>query len=83
VATILIATFAAPQTAGNTFFNRGISILGLAAFYFILWITSANRKLIRWDAVITGVFFQFILALFVLRTSVGYNIFGFISQLAR
>lgn len=38
---------------------------------------------INWRTVIVGMFVQFIVALFVLRSTVGYDIFNFISELAR
>jgi concentrative nucleoside transporter, CNT family len=83
IAVILVGTFASPQSSENTFKNRGISIGGLAVFYLVLYITSANRKKIVWRTVLVGLLCQYILALFVLRTSVGYSIFNFISFLAR
>lgn len=83
IGVILIGTFASPQSSENSFKNRGISIGGLVFFYLVLYITSANRKRIVWRTVLVGLLCQYILALFVLRTSVGYNIFNFISFLAR
>jgi concentrative nucleoside transporter, CNT family len=83
VAVILIATFASPTTPDNNLKNRGISIAGLVVFYIVLYATSANRKRIVWRTVLVGLLCQYILALFVLRTRVGYDIFNFISFLAR
>jgi concentrative nucleoside transporter, CNT family len=83
VAVILIGTFASPTTTDNNFKNRGISIAGLFVFYIILYATSANRKKIVWRTVLVGLLCQYVLALFVLRTGVGYDIFNFISFLAR
>ena len=83
IAVILVGTFASPTTADNNYRNRGISIAGLVIFYIVLYITSANRKKIVWRTVLVGLFCQYMLALFVLRTQTGYDIFNFISFLAR
>jgi concentrative nucleoside transporter, CNT family len=83
VAIIVTGTFASPVSTDNSLQNRGISIAGLVVFYFVLWITSANRKKIVWRTVLVGLLCQYILALFVLRTGAGYDIFNFISFLAR
>jgi len=83
IAVIFIGTFVSPTTADNNYQNRGISILGLMVFYAGLYITSANRKKIVWRTVLVGLLSQYVLALFVLRTQAGYDIFNFVSFLAR
>jgi concentrative nucleoside transporter, CNT family len=83
VATILVGSFASEESADNTRGNRGISLLGLAVMIVVLWATSRNRSKIRWHTVIGGMLTQYIIALFVLRTQAGYDIFNFISFLAR
>lgn len=60
-----------------------ISLVGLIILIAGLYATSTNRKAINWHTVISGFLIQYIIALFVLRTSVGYDIFEFISRLAR
>ena len=82
IAVIIIGAFASPETASNTRGNRGISLLGLAILILVLWATSRNRKKIVWRTVIVGMLVQFLIALFVLRTGTGYDIFNFISGLA-
>ncbi|RDW59812.1 hypothetical protein BP6252_12899 [Coleophoma cylindrospora] len=82
VAVILVGTFATKETADNTRSNRAVSLFGLVVFIAAFYATSNNRKLINWHAVIVGMLMQFILALFVLRTSTGYDIFNFIAFLA-
>ncbi|KAL3423586.1 h+ nucleoside cotransporter [Phlyctema vagabunda] len=81
-AVIMVGTFATEETADNTLENRAISLFGLAVFIFVFWATSHKRSLINWQAVIVGMLAQFILALFVLRTKAGYDIFNFIAFLA-
>ena len=83
VAVILLGTFLSPQSADNNYGNRAISLAGLILIYAILYLTSAHRRKIVWRTVIVGLLLQYILALFVLRTQVGYDIFNFVSFLAR
>lgn len=83
IATILVGSFASKESADNTRENRAVSLFGLVVFIFVFWATSRNRKKIVWHTVIVGMLTQFIIALFVLRTKAGYDIFDFISTLAR
>lgn len=83
IAVFLVGTFVTEESDGNTRDNRAVSLFGLLVFIFVLWATSRNRKAIQWHTVIVGMLLQFIIALFVLRTGVGYDIFDFISSLAR
>lgn len=80
----MIATLSmlAPSYGDNNTTNRGISLAGLALTIGLLYATSRNRKAISWYTVLVGLYLQFLIALFVLRTSVGYNIFTFISDRA-
>lgn len=83
VAVIMVGAFASKESADNTRENRAVSLFGLGVMLLGMWATSRNRKAINWHTVIVGFLMQFIIALFVLRTSVGYDIFSFISGLAR
>lgn len=83
ISVIIIGAFASEETADNSRENRAVSLFGLVVFLFVLWLTSRNRKKIVWHTVIMGMLMQFIIALFVLRTKAGYDIFNFISMLAR
>ncbi|PLB50153.1 H+/nucleoside cotransporter [Aspergillus steynii IBT 23096] len=83
ISVILIGAFASEETVDNSRENRAVSLFGLVVFLFVLWATSRNRKKIVWHTVIMGMLVQFIIALFVLRTKAGYDIFNFISTLAR
>ncbi|KAI9376035.1 Na+ dependent nucleoside transporter C-terminus-domain-containing protein [Aspergillus egyptiacus] len=83
VGVILIGSFVSEPTLENTRADRAVSLFGLVVFIFVLWLTSRNRKKIVWHTVIVGMLTQFIIALFVLRTKAGYDIFDFVSYLAR
>jgi concentrative nucleoside transporter, CNT family len=82
IAAILVGAFASDESADNTRENRAVSLFGLAVFIGVMYITSANRKAVNWRPVISGMLAQYIIALFVLRTSVGFDIFSFISARA-
>lgn len=82
VAVFLIGSFVPEENGENTRVNRLVSIFGLAVMMAGLWLTSRDRKRIPWHTVIGGMLTQFIIAVFVLRTQVGYDIFHFIAVLA-
>jgi CNT family concentrative nucleoside transporter len=82
IAAILLGSFISEESQDNTRANRAVSLFGLLVFLFIFYLTSRNRKKIVWHTVIVGMLMQYIIALFVLRTRVGYDIFAFISELA-
>jgi CNT family concentrative nucleoside transporter len=83
IAVIIVGSFASEETVDNTRANRAVSLFGLIVFLFLFYITSRNRSKIVWHTVIVGMLVQFIIALFVLRTKAGYDIFTFISELCR
>lgn len=83
IAVIIIGSFVSGESEDNTRANRAVSLFGLLVFIVGFWATSRNRSKVNWHTVIVGMLMQFIIALFVLRTGVGYDIFNFISELAR
>jgi CNT family concentrative nucleoside transporter len=83
MAVIVVGAMASEEVGDNTRANRAVSLFGLLVFIFVLWATSRNRSKIRWHTVIVGELVQFIIALFVLRTKAGFDIFNFISELCR
>ena len=83
VAVILVGTFVTEETADNTRANRAVSLFGLVVMIALLYATSKDRSKIKWHTVIGGMLTQFVIAVFVLRTGAGYDIFSFISGLAR
>jgi CNT family concentrative nucleoside transporter len=82
VAVILIGAFVSEESQDNTRENRAVSLFGLLVLIAGLWATSRDRSKIVWQTVIVGMLVQFVIAVFVLRTGVGYDIFNFISGLA-
>ena len=70
-AVLLIGAFASPESQDNTRDNRAVSLFGLVVIIFVMWLTSRDRKRIKWHTVIVGIFVQFIVALFVLRSGTG------------
>nr|UJH94485.1 ST.8 [Starmerella bombicola] len=80
---VLVATFATPETADSKRKDRAVSFFGYVVMYFLFFVISRHKKKIRWHTVIWGMFLQFVIALFVLRTKAGYDFFNWISFLAR
>lgn len=83
VGVILLGTFVTPESTYSKRQDRAISFFGVVVAIFGLWLTSNDRNKINWNAVIGGTLMQYVIALFVLRTKCGYDIFNFISELAR
>lgn len=80
---VLLGTFVPSETKYSRRQDRAVSFFGIVVAVVGLYLTSNNRKKIQWNTVIGGLLMQFIIALFVLRTKCGYDIFNFISTLAR
>lgn len=83
VAVMLLGTFVPSETEYSERKDRAVSFFGVIVAIFGLYITSNNKTKIQWNSVIGGMLMQFIIALFVMRTKAGYDIFNFISTLAR
>jgi len=83
VVVMLLGTFISEESQDNTRANRAVSLFGLIVMIAVLYLTSRDRKRVQWHTVIGGMLTQYVIALFVLRTKAGYDIFNFISFLAR
>ncbi|KAI0850646.1 H+/nucleoside cotransporter [Daldinia vernicosa] len=83
VAVFLIGSMVPEETGDNTRARRAQSLFGLVVMIVILTATSKDWRKIPWHTVIGGMLTQFIIAVFVLRSQAGYDIFNFISTLAR
>ncbi|KAI5290291.1 hypothetical protein KEM54_001952 [Ascosphaera aggregata] len=82
VAVFCIGAFSSEEVADNNRTNRGISLVGIVVLIAVLYGCSKDRSKIQWQTVIVGMLAQFIIAVFVLRSKVGYDIFKFISDRA-
>ena len=83
ICVFIVGAMGSPEAANNTRSNRAVSLFGLAFMLFALWITSKHRSHIAWRAVIVGMLVQFVVALVVLRTKPGYDVFTFLSEVCR
>ncbi|KAK9674730.1 hypothetical protein K7432_016946 [Basidiobolus ranarum] len=82
VAFIVSVTLALPVQEGHSNrLDRLRSLFGLIVFIVILYATSDKRKSIPWRTVVVGILLQFLLGLFILKTSVGYDIFSWLSNM--
>ena len=63
--------------------ERIISLLGLMAFIGCGYLCSVNRSRIQWSTVLWGIGLQLILALFILKTTVGLTLFQFLGARTR
>ncbi|RKP37178.1 Na+ dependent nucleoside transporter C-terminus-domain-containing protein, partial [Dimargaris cristalligena] len=82
LACYLIAVFVPPPSAYGTRLQRAQSCGGMVLIIGALVLTSKNRSHINWRTVLVGLFAQFLIALFTLKTSVGYALFHWLAQTA-
>jgi CNT family concentrative nucleoside transporter len=59
---------------------RGRSALGLIAFLALVAAFSANLRAVSWRAIGWGIALQLVLALFVLKTDLGYSVFSALGE---
>ena len=60
--------------------ERLAALLGLGVFVGFAYLTSVNRRAVRWQPVLWGLALQLIFALFILRTAVGLAIFQWLGN---
>ncbi|KAG9037182.1 hypothetical protein FRB95_006435 [Tulasnella sp. JGI-2019a] len=82
LALIFGSGFGFPLKNGGTYADRAISVFGLFVFQACFLLASSDRRAIPWPTVIVGLMFQQIIALFVLKTKAGFDIFSWIAYLA-
>ncbi len=58
--------------------ERFVSLIGIVCFLLLAWGLSENRRGFPWRTVLTGLGLQVALALFILRTQMGADLFGFL-----
>lgn len=61
--------------------ERFISLIGILVFFGLAYLLSVDRRSIRWRTVLWGFALQFLFALFVLRTGIGFLLFNTIGNL--
>ncbi|KAK6218641.1 NupC family nucleoside transporter [Colletotrichum tabaci] len=83
IGVFLVGSMIPDDVGENTRASRAISLFGLLLMIALLTATSRDWRKIPWHTVIGGMLTQFVIAVFVLKTSVGYDIFAFISEMAR
>lgn len=82
VAIVFGSAFGFKLGPNTTYGDRAISVLGLVVFQFCFWLSSKRRSLIPWPTVVVGLFFQQAIALFVLKSQAGFDIFKWTAFLA-
>ncbi|KAI6040263.1 Na+ dependent nucleoside transporter C-terminus-domain-containing protein [Pisolithus marmoratus] len=82
IAIIFSSAFGTPLSYDNDYSHRAIAVVGLFVFQCGFYLSSAKRFEICWPTIITGLFIQQAVALFVLKTSGGYSLSRYIAKLA-
>ncbi|KAK3388741.1 Na+ dependent nucleoside transporter C-terminus-domain-containing protein [Sordaria brevicollis] len=83
IGVFLLGSMIPEEVGENTRAMRAIPIFGLLVMIALLTVTSRDWRKIPWHTVIGGMLTQFVIAVFVLKTKAGYDIFSFISEMAR
>ncbi|HUF12340.1 MAG TPA: nucleoside transporter C-terminal domain-containing protein [Longimicrobiales bacterium] len=61
-------------------YERLVSLLGLAVMLGLAWLMSSDRRHIPWRIIVWGVALQFVFALFILKTPMGVAIFAWLND---
>ncbi|GAA5813187.1 hypothetical protein MFLAVUS_006661 [Mucor flavus] len=76
---IVSIVFSFPESQNSPRLKRLVSLFGIFVFIIITFATSVHRQHVQWNTISTAILLQFLLALFVFRTSVGHSLFQWIS----
>ncbi|KAI8080220.1 Na+ dependent nucleoside transporter C-terminus-domain-containing protein [Gilbertella persicaria] len=77
---IIIATVLSfPEKQESPRVKRLIPLLGMTLFVVCSYLASVHRKAVPWNTIFTALLLQFLLALFVFRTSVGHDVFNWVA----
>ena len=60
--------------------TRLIGLVGIAVLLGSLYLLSNNRRAVDWRVVVVGMILQVLIALFILRTAVGFHVFNWIGE---
>ncbi|CED82931.1 Concentrative Na-nucleoside cotransporter CNT1/CNT2 [Phaffia rhodozyma] len=71
-----------PLPEGTSYGQRTISVFGLLVLNCLYFVCSRNRKLIKWHTVVVGLIIQQAIAIFVLKSEAGLDLFQWIATAA-
>ncbi|ORY49441.1 hypothetical protein BCR33DRAFT_677004 [Rhizoclosmatium globosum] len=81
LAILLAVACGSPITETGNIGQRLQSIAGIILMTALLYGFSNDRKNIPWGTVLSGFYIQYIIAIFILKTQIGVDIFWFLSNL--
>jgi len=61
--------------------ERLVSALGFVVFLGVAYLLSVNRRAVRWRTVVWGIALQVAVAVFIIKTPVGFSVFSFVGTL--
>jgi CNT family concentrative nucleoside transporter len=82
VGIVIGSAFGFPLPENTTYVDRVIPVIGLLVYQLGFIAVSKNRSAIPWPTVVVGLFAQQAIALFVLKTQAGQDIFTWVANLA-
>ncbi|SAL98983.1 hypothetical protein [Absidia glauca] len=83
VTAIVVTVFSLPETEQSSRVQRLIAFVGMIFFVISSFASSTNHRAVNWNTVCGALLLQFLLALFVFRSSAGHDIFNWISNFAK
>ncbi|CAO3633801.1 unnamed protein product [Cunninghamella echinulata] len=83
IVVIVVTVFSLPETENSNRVQRLIALFGLFVFLVGTFATSNNHKAVNLNTVSGAILIQFLLALFVLRSQVGNDIFSWLSNFCK
>lgn len=83
LAVVVVALTVAAYYGGGVLGARGQAALGVLCFLSIAALFSANLRALNWRTLAWGFALQLLLALFVLKTQAGFELFNFLGGVAK
>ncbi|CAO3613473.1 unnamed protein product [Cunninghamella blakesleeana] len=83
VVVIVATVFSLPEQPESTRIQRLIALFGLFIFLVGTFACSNNHRAVNWNTVFCAILIQFLLALFVFRSSAGHDLFTWLSLFAK
>lgn len=78
-ACLLLTAICSPTGPSSSILSRLQSCFGIFLIIIFMFATSHDRRAIPWYTVASGLLLQYVIAMFVLKSTVGQNIFYFLS----